>query len=309
MANTIKQGAIWDIQSGGLPSQEDADAVGNMEPLGGVAIRPPTGIFAAFPGATPKYALNAGEMETDFRETMARMFLQVKDYKLFVESFAGSETQPIATVLGGQSADKSDTTGGKGYIDFLLQNVQHNFQEKAQVVETLADDHVAYFFGQSTPTFGYSGSLFNTKQDDQALNMLRLYEDIGRGSKLAGRNTLISLRYDGLIVSGAMMNLSLGLNAETEMIVPFSFNLLVKKVQLLKNPYSGIVMLTKPFASASDGYSPFSSGAANVNTATVRPTMIPSEAPVPSASTGTEPVSTAPPSSLRANMVAANIAK
>jgi hypothetical protein len=283
MANKVSPSTIWDIQAGGLPSDDDIAAASKSFVL------PPRGIFAAVPGATPKWATNTGEQETDFRETMARMFLQVKDYKAFVASFEGSATQPIATVLGGQASEKTGTTGGAGYIDFLLQNVQHNFQEKAQIVETLADDHVAYFFGQSSPTFSYGGTLVNTKQDDQAMNMLRLYRDLGRGSMLASRNTLISIRYDGLIVSGAMMNLSMSLNAEMETAVPFSFNLLVKQVVLLPNPYAGIVTLSTPFAAGSDGYLPFSRGATGVSTAAVRPTMIPSEAPVPLASVATEP--------------------
>lgn len=287
MANDIKPGTLWDMDVGGLPSADDVAAVGSTTIGKAVA---PRGIFAAFPGMTPKYATNVGEQETDFRETMARMFLQVTDYKTFVASFSGSDTLPVATVLGGQVSEQAGTTGGKGYIDFLLQNAQHNFNEKSQVLETLADDHVAYFFGQAAPTFSYGGSLINTKQDDQAVNMLRLYSDIGRGSKLAARKTLISMRYDSLIVSGAMMNLNLNLGAENETVVPFSFNLLVKKLQILKNPSAGIVTLTKPFANPSDGYKPFSTGAANVSTAIVRPTMTPSEAAVPAASAATEPV-------------------
>jgi hypothetical protein len=283
MANKVTADPVWDLQVGGLSSDDDVNDAAKT------GILSPKGIFAAVPGATPKYAKNTGEQETDFRETMARMFLQVTDYKAFVESFNGSSTQPIATVLGGQASEKTGTTGGAGYIDFLLQTAQHTFQEKAQVVETLTDDHVAYFFGQAAPTFSYGGTLINTKQDDQAMNMLRLYRDIGRGSMLAARNTLISLRYDGLIVSGVMMNLSMSLNAETEVAVPFSFNLLVKKIVLLPQEYGGLVPLQTPFAAASDGYLPFSLGALSVNTAIVRPTMIPSEATVPAASVATEP--------------------
>jgi hypothetical protein len=287
MANTVSPSSVWDIQAGGLSSTDDDFVV--RDPF----TNPPTGIFAAVPGSTPKYAINRGEQETDFRETMARMFLQVTDYKKFLKSFEKSDTLPVATVLGGQSLEKTGATGGAGYIDFLLQTVQHGLQEKAQIVETLADDHVVYFFGQGAPTFQYGGTLINTKQDDQAMNMLRLYRDLGRGSMLASRNTLISLRYDSLIVSGAMMNLSLGLNAEMETAVPFSFNLLVKKVTVLPNPYAGIVILSKAFAAPSDGYLPFAT-TSETDAAEVTAKMTSSEEPVPDASTETEPVQTRP---------------
>lgn len=285
MANKVTKNVVWDMQVGGLSSDDDVkDAAKTLT-------RPPRGIFAAIPGATPKYVQNVGEQETDFRETMARMFVQVKDYKAFVKSFDGSRTQPLARVLGGQATEKTGTTGGAGYVDFLLQSVSQTLSEKVQVVEVLADDHVAYFFGQATPTFAFSGSLINTKQDDQAMNMLRLYRDIGRGSALASRNTLISVRYDGLIVSGTMLNLTWSLNAEMETVVPFSYNLLVKQITVLPNLYDGgVVSLQTQFAAASDGYQPFSTGAVGVSTSSVKPTGIPPVMPVPAASVATEPV-------------------
>lgn len=287
MANKVTKNVVWNMQVGGLSSDDDVkDAAKTLT-------KPPRGIFAAVPGSTPKYVQNVGEQETDFRETMARMFLQVTDYKAFVKSFDGSRTQPLARVLGGQATEKTGTTGGAGYVDFLLQNVSHTLTEKAQIVEVLADDHVAYFFGQAAPVFAYSGSLINTKQDDQAMNMLRLYRDLGRGSALASRNTLISVRYDGLIVSGTMMNLTWSLNAEMETVVPFSYNLLAKQITVLPNLYDGgIVSLQTQFAAASDGYQPFSTGATGVSTTSVKPTMVPPQAPVPVASAATEPAPT-----------------
>jgi hypothetical protein len=290
MANNVSVNTTWDMSVGGLSSDDDQNDAAKT------GILPPRGVFAAVPGSTPKYAKNVGEQETDFRETMARMFLPVVNYDEFVGSFAGSDTEQLARIIGGQVSEKDGTSGGSGYIDFLLQNVQHAFQEKSQIVETLADDHVAYFFGQAAPVFTYSGTLINTKQDDQAMNMLRLYRDLGRGTKLAARNTLISIRYDGLIISGAMMNLTFTLNAEMETAVPFSFSLLVKDTLLLPQEYGGLVPLQTPFASGKNNkYLPFSTGATDISTAYVRPATIPSEAPVPVASVKTEPVKKQPP--------------
>jgi hypothetical protein len=277
MANTIPDSEVWTIngtdRTGGLASKEDVTAASKSN---AAAPRPPRGIFAAFPGATPKYARNLGEEEHDFRETMARMFMRVPKYEDFLKEYdQNPEMKQIAAVLGGQATDGGGTIGGAGYVDFLLQGVQHSFQEKMQVVEVLADDHVAYFFGSSASVFAYSGTLINTKQDDQALNMLRLYAEFGRGSKLASRNTLISLRYDGIFVSGVMTNFTYSLSAETEMAVPFSFNLLVKKLQVLPNPYSGLVTLSPPLAATADGYTPFAVSTTDPGSPLAAPTATP----------------------------------
>jgi len=273
MANKFPPGATWITAGGGFPSVEDLDAAKKT------FTTPPKGIFGAYPGYTPKYAINSGEQEKDFRETMARMFLQVPNYKEFLKSLGSDPAlKQLASVLGGQASDAGGTTGGSGYMDFLLQGVQHSFQEKAQVIEVLTDDHVAYFFGQAAPVFNYNGTLINTKQDDQAVNMLRLYKNFGRGSQLAARNTLISLRYDGQIVSGVMMNLTYSLNSEMETAIPFSFSLLVKTHQLLPNPYAGIVSLSTPFAAAADGYTPFAQPVLNPGTTPTSPAMVPSVA-------------------------------
>jgi hypothetical protein len=269
----------WTMEAGGIPFEKDLNGTG-----GQTNMRPPRGVFAETPGSTPKYSVNNGEREDDFRESMARMFLQIPNYKTFVDSFnTKPAAQQVAKVLGGTVTTSGNTSGGNGYIDFLLQNVQHGFQEKSQVVEVLSDDHVAYFFGQAAPTFTYAGTLINTKQDDQAMNMLRLYQEMGRGTKLAQLNTLLSIRYDGLIVSGAMLNLSLGLNAEMEVAVPFNFTLLVKQIILLPNPYAGVVQLSKPFAVAADGYRPFERGLGNLSTLSVKVALVPPVAEAPAA--------------------------
>jgi hypothetical protein len=209
--------------------------------------RAPIGVFGEMPGSTPKYARNRGT-EQDFRETMARMFIQIgpNEYTKFVNSVP-EESRALASVLAGPGGTPG-RKGGAGYIDFLLQSAQHGLQEKFDVTEVLSDNYVAYFFGQQAPTFAYSANLINSYQDDQAMNMLRIYRDMGRGSQLARRSKLVRLRYDSLIVAGVMTNLQWNLAAENEMVVPASWNLLVKSLTLLPNDKAGIVTLNDPFA-------------------------------------------------------------
>ena len=210
----------------------------------------PRGVFSEFPSSTPKWLGRQGERSVDFRETMARMFilLDANERQRFLASVDNShrghgmsdngESRTLAAVLAGRSRND-----GKGYIDFLLQQADHQFQEKSQIIETLADNYVVYYFGQAAVPFSYSGTVFNTFEDDQAINMLRIYRDMIRGTQLARRRKLLRLRYNGMIVSGSVMNLSLGLAADPEMSMTFSFQLLPKSVQLLPNPDFGVVSL------------------------------------------------------------------
>jgi hypothetical protein len=182
----------------------------------------PKGVFAQFPGATKKYIQNAGPRDNEYRETMARMFIEMteKERELFVKSVP-PETRALAEVLAGVGTGGS---GGTGFVDFLLTSVNEQFSEKFQVVESLSDNFVVYLFGQAAPQFAYSGVLLNTYQDDQRVWMTRLYQDVLRGTQLARRKKLLRLRYDSVIVSGVMLNLQMAIVADQEDRVPFSFN-------------------------------------------------------------------------------------
>jgi len=189
------------------------------------------GVHSTFPMATAKSCRYRQNRHHEFEDTMARMFIQVPTglYQKFLASLEDPETRTIAQYLTGDDIKK----GGIGYIDFLLQNVRHAFTEKVQVVETLSDNYVAFFFGHEAPRFSYSGTLYNTYQDDWTMRMFRIFRDLGRGTQLARRGQLLRLKYDSMIVSGAMLNLQWELIAGQETYCPFSFDLLVKNVAIV----------------------------------------------------------------------------
>jgi hypothetical protein len=203
------------------------------------------GVFGHTPGATKKYIRNDGPRDAEYRESMARMFVQMtaKEKELFLTSVP-PETRPLAKVLAGTGPGAS---GGTGFIDFLLQQVNESFTEKYQVMETLSDNYVIYLFGQSAPMFSYSGTLLNTWQDDQRVWMTRLYRDVLRGTQLARRRKLLRLRYDSVIVSGVMLNLQMSIVADQEDRVPFSFNLIPTQYVIFTNAVGSPTQLKTPF--------------------------------------------------------------
>jgi len=191
------------------------------------------GVFGRNPGSTAKWANNRTRgIDAENREGMARLFVEIpaNNMEHFL-STVSAETRPLARVLA--VASDATTTGGTGFIDFLLTQTQENFQEKAQIVDTLTDNYVAFYSGQAPPVFNYSGTLLNTYQDDQRVWMLRLYREILRGTRLANRNLIARLRYDSFIVSGYLETLQLGIRGATEHTASdFSFSLRVKRLNI-----------------------------------------------------------------------------
>jgi hypothetical protein len=219
------------------PGQDRPGSGPTFSPRGGAG-----GVFAEIlQGSSPKYSFNQGiRGDTQQRNTLARMYLRVdrEEYDVFLNSIGDSQVRSnLAPRIAGdptQNRNREQAAHATtGYVDFLITQVQERYQEKVQVSETLADNYVAYFFGQAAPTWNYSGFLINSKQDDQATNFVRLYSSLLRGTQLARRQKIVSLKYDSYIVAGAMTNLVLGRNAANELLVQFSFDFLVKRIYIV----------------------------------------------------------------------------
>jgi len=188
------------------------------------------GVYARHPGVTPKYARNRGKRDAEFSDTIARIYVQLPG-TMAPETFLES-LPPESRVLGEALAlgASNGGAGGTGFIDFILMSANEQFIEKTQIVNTLTDTYVAFYAGQEAPVFQYNGVVLNTYQDDQRVWMLRMYRDILRGTRLAQRGLLASLRYDSFIVRGYLENLSLNIQSGTQTSGSFSFNFRVKEM-------------------------------------------------------------------------------
>ena len=197
------------------------------------------GVFALNPAMTPKYERHTAKgRDAEFRDTLARMYLSIASVsptakKDYLRSLPYDDViRSLASVLIGSGAG----TGGTGFIDFFLDQIQEQWNEKVQITELLSDNYVAYFFGQAPPIFTFSGTLLNSFQDDQRVGMAIAYQNLLRGTKCAQRGTLLRLRYDSVIVSGAVLSLGQVLRAENELAVPFNFQMVVKEYQIALKP-------------------------------------------------------------------------
>lgn len=192
--------------------------------------------FSSFPGATPKYALNQGPRRSEFTETMARLAIVLPGQRAqqLLRSLPSATAAAAQTLIygGDVTAIRDGNASGAGYFDFLLTSVQQQQQEREQAVDTLTDNTVIFYSGQSAPVLSCSGFFLNTFQNDQNVWFQLLYHDLLRGSALARRNLVVRFRYDSFFYSGYLMNLNINTEGGAKDYVQFSFNFRVKQIQI-----------------------------------------------------------------------------
>lgn len=253
------------------------------------------GLHGEFRGATPKYS--RGPERIDYRDTMARMFLQLRDFThVFDHAVAHNKRfEPLLKVFAGSDAgarsDGVEAPFNPGFVDFLLENVTMGFRERTQITELLADDYVLHAFGEHVPMFTFSGVVLNTKQDDHAVDLFLLYEEFFRAVKLAQRTTLLSIRFDSWIASGAVLGLTLSLNASNESFMPFNLEMAAKQILPTVYVNADVTQLDGGFAAGFPSYGSLLSGlnATDITNRQVTPAAVQSFTPAPEASAKTEP--------------------
>ena len=220
-------------------SQQQTDPFGSLELATQGNVR---GVYALQPAMTPKYHTGrsvAGQNDKSL-EKMARMFITFPpEPSALREAFINSVGEPAKRFARAMATTGDVQSGGLGYIDFFMTQAQEPLVENAQIVEVLGDNYVSYFYGQKPPIFRYDGVLLNSVQDDWRIAMWLIYTYIIRGTQLARRKVAVTLAYDSVMITGSIMNMTEILRADNELAVPFSFNMLVQRMDVVKLPLYG----------------------------------------------------------------------
>lgn len=184
--------------------------------------------FSDLPYATPKFAVNAGPRRSEFISTMARFVIELPPARR--NALLNSLPADVKGAAGTLIADGS--VEGVGYYDFLLTAITDPKQEREQAVDTLSDNTVIFYSGQSAPVLSGTGVFMNTFQDDQNVWFQLLYAELLRGSALARRGLIARLRYDSFFMSGYMTSLVTSLQGGIKNAVDFSFTFRVKRIEI-----------------------------------------------------------------------------
>jgi hypothetical protein len=170
------------------------------------------GAYANRPAATPKYRSSEGRDGFATNLTVARIY--ITGDKNF-DSLPG----PARNFKFGS------------YVGFLLSEVTERNSEKTQISPLNGDGYAAYFSGREPTTYSFSGIFLNTRQDQWRSTFTHLYENLFRGSKIAGLSRMVQVCYDDKVVTGSMLNLNQVISAAPdETYTRFTFDILVAAV-------------------------------------------------------------------------------
>lgn len=192
------------------------------------------GVYSAVPAYS---SIHGSRADTQAYDT-ARLYVELDDEKGDLKRFEDN----VAAYLGQKNIADSAITmgivGGKGkgvslgYVDFFLTSIQMSLQEKMQVHDTVGDNYVSYFFGQSPPLWGLQGILLNTRQDDWSAAFHILYDAVMRGTRMADLKKVVHLRFNRSLLTGVFTQLNQTLEASTQTHTMFGASILVKSYRV-----------------------------------------------------------------------------
>ncbi len=143
----------------------------------------------------------------------------------------GRKKEMIARIRITDKRDKS-TQRTSDFVKFFLTNVEESSTEKYQLIETFGENILA-MYGKRPLITSFSGVLLNTEGNPWRDDFYRYYNNYLRGSKCAESKSIAHVIYEGRVVEGYVLSMSIGMAAGTDRVCPFSFSVFVTDVAMI----------------------------------------------------------------------------
>lgn len=140
--------------------------------------------------------------------------------------------QPLVTPDGKRATDI--------YSNFLLQQVQEERQEKAQILETFGEPYI-FLFGERPRIITFQGILANTFDFNWEAEWWWNYDNYLRGTRCIEQNAQVFISYDNTLISGYIIASQSTKIAQERNWVSFQFTIFLTSYSTfsqLGNPYA-----------------------------------------------------------------------
>jgi hypothetical protein len=154
-------------------------------------------------------------------------------------TLASNDGEQVASMTLAQPVQSSQITPGtvnvtsyqgvtfiNAYTRFFLQAVTEAEQEKYQIVETFTGFY-SFFFGKRPPIYRYSGVLLSDPNYRWNNDFKFVYENFFRGTSAVEFAAEVIMAYNGRVITGFPLSLTMSQEAANDKGMPFSMDLLV----------------------------------------------------------------------------------
>jgi len=115
---------------------------------------------------------------------------------------------------------------GSPYSNFIIQQVVERMEEKFSVLETFGENF-AFFMGEKSRLFEFSGTLINTEDFPWKAEWLSNYQGFFRGTRVAEQRARVVLEFDQEVLKGFLLGTQIVHTSVHQHKVDFSFTMLV----------------------------------------------------------------------------------
>jgi hypothetical protein len=216
---------------GASPSKAVGNTINRGSPNGGVVAgvgipppqpsTPPDVSQVAVPSFVDSYRYGGSQSASSPDNLMNPRTLGEEDDNIASISLT---TDPVAAANAGYDPGNSDIMGA--YSRFFLENISEVNQEKYQVVETFTTFY-AFFYGKKPPIYSYSGTLLNDENYKWTNDLYFFYDNYLRGTAAVSLSAQAVLTYDGRLITGFVLDLSITQNATMDKGAQFRIDILV----------------------------------------------------------------------------------
>lgn len=121
-----------------------------------------------------------------------------------------------------------------GFVDFAIQNISFEVQQRSQIMQTFGGKECVYFYGESPVMLQVQGIVMDDLDNDQFVKFLTLYRKFIGGSAAAKEYATVELITPNANWTGSFMSIGVQQAADRDTDVNFNFSFLARS-QVLRS--------------------------------------------------------------------------
>lgn len=121
------------------------------------------------------------------------------------------------------------------FNNFSLQSVAENHQQIVKIHQNFSEHWNAFFFGESPSMFVFSGYFIDTKEYPYYQEFMTAYKRYMAGRKLIEKKMRMKILFDGRMIEGFLMSVSVNHTSDYTNMKNFRFNVISTKDGFIRN--------------------------------------------------------------------------